>query len=297
MSEKIRAYLESLRRELAGSDPATMQDALADAEDHLRADMERARAAGTTRSEEDLFAEAAERFGTPVEVAAAYRQIESRLAPGIAAVAPRVDDDPVRRLFGVVRDPSAYAALLYMILALPLGLTYFTWTITGISLSLGLLVLIIGLPFLGLFLLSLQGLGVVEGRIVEGLLGVRMPRRTVFSKRHLGWWGQLKAWLADGRTWTTMLYFLLMVVLGTLYFSVFITLVALSLALVATPFFTVWIILSHVDVQTVWAWLPGWVVWIAIPAGLFDMIVTLHLARFVGRLHGRLAKAMLVRGA
>jgi hypothetical protein len=259
--------------------------------------MERARDAGDGRSDEQRFAEAAERYGTPVEVAAAYRQIETRVAPGIARSAIRDDDDPVRRFFGIVRDPAAYASLLYMILALPLGVVYFTWTTTGISLSLGLIVLIIGLPFFGLFLLSLQGLGVVEGRIVDGLLGIRMPRRAVFSKRHLGWWGQLKAWLADGRTWTTMLYFLLMIVLGTLYFSIFITMIALSLGLFATPFVELWVRVAHVDAQTVTTWLPGWIVWIAIPAGLFDWIVTLHLARLVGHFHGRLAKAMLVRGA
>ncbi|MFH1277366.1 MAG: sensor domain-containing protein [Candidatus Eisenbacteria bacterium] len=296
MSEAIRAYLESLRRELAGSDPATIQDALADAEDHLRADMERARASGTNRTDEELLAEATERFGTPVEVAAAYREIEKRVAPGITGVTETPGAGLFDQVFGVVRDPRAYAALLYMVLSLPLGTAYFTWTVTGLSLSLSLMVLIIGLPFFGLFLLSIQGLGVVEGRVVEGLLGVRMPKRTVFSKRHLGWWGQLKAWIVDGRTWTTVVYFLLMMVLGTLYFSIFITLIAISLGLVATPFVEMIVRFGGLDAQTVGTWLPGWLLWIAIPAGLFDLIVTLHLARLIGRWHGRMAKTMLVRG-
>lgn len=296
MSETIRAYLESLRRELAGSDPATIQDALADAEDHLRADVDRAKGSGTDRTEEELWSDAIEGFGTPVEVAAAYREIETRVAPGIAGRAPAEGDDLFRRIFGVVRDPRAYAALVYMILALPLGVTYFTWTVTGLSLSLSFMILIIGLPFLGLFLLSLQGLGVVEGRVVESLLGVRMPRRAVFSKRHLGWWGQLKAWLADGRTWTTMVYFLAMMVFGTVYFCVFITLLALSLGLLAAPFVEIWIRVAEVDARTVVTWLPAWLVWIALPAGLLNLILTLHLARWVGGGHGRMAKAMLVRG-
>ena len=36
MMERIDAYLNALKAELAGSDPATIQDALADAEEHLR---------------------------------------------------------------------------------------------------------------------------------------------------------------------------------------------------------------------------------------------------------------------
>ena len=35
MFESIESYLDSLSREMAGADPATIQDALSDAEEHL----------------------------------------------------------------------------------------------------------------------------------------------------------------------------------------------------------------------------------------------------------------------
>ena len=72
-----------------------------------------------------------------------------------------------------------------MLVSLVTGIMYFTWAVTGLSLSVGLLVLIISLPFIGLFFLSVRGIALVEGRIVEALLGVRMPRRPIFVERIL----------------------------------------------------------------------------------------------------------------
>ena len=54
---------------------------------------------------------------------------------------------------------------------------YFTWAVVGASLSVSLLILIIGVPLLVLFLGSIRALAFIEGRMVEVLLGVRMPRR------------------------------------------------------------------------------------------------------------------------
>ena len=75
------------------------------------------------------------------------------------------------------RDPRAYGALMYMLLSLVTGMFYFTVVVTGMALSLGLFILIIGIPFALLFIGVCRVLGHVEGRIVEGLLAVRMPRR------------------------------------------------------------------------------------------------------------------------
>ena len=71
------------------------------------------------------------------------------------------------RFFGVFADFRVWGAFLYLLFSLATGILYFTWVVTGISLSAGLLVLIIGLPFTCLFILSVRGIGLVEGRIVE----------------------------------------------------------------------------------------------------------------------------------
>ena len=65
--------------------------------------------------------------------------------------------------FNVVSDPRTYGALLYMLLSLATGIFYFTWTVTGISLSLGFAILIIGIPFALLFIGSVRVLAPCRG--------------------------------------------------------------------------------------------------------------------------------------
>src|SRR4029077_8928381 len=112
---------------------------------------------------------------TPQEIAEEYRDMEAT----IGGPFPKSESAPERRygFFNVMSDPRTYGALLYMLLSLATGIFYFTWTITGIALTLGFAILIIGIPFALLFIGSVRVLALVEGRIVEGLLGVRMPRR------------------------------------------------------------------------------------------------------------------------
>ena len=74
-----------------------------------------------------------------------------------------------------------------MLLALATGIFYFTWVVTGVSMSAGLAVLIIGIPFVILYFGSVRLLSLVEGRIVEVMLGERMPRRPLYSERGKSW--------------------------------------------------------------------------------------------------------------
>ena len=59
--------------------------------------------------------------------------------------------------------------------------------VTGLSLSLGLLILIVGIPLTVLFFGSVRGLALLEGRLVEALLGERMPRRPRYTDRSRTW--------------------------------------------------------------------------------------------------------------
>ncbi len=295
MSNGIEKYLNSLKHELAGSDPATVQDALSDAEEYLRNGVGQ-----RMREEPALAADAAlERvvaeYGAPTEVAAAYREIEERLPPPMARAANDDGRSAAGRFFGVFIDPRAYAALFYMFFALVTGIFYFTWVTTGISLSLGLIVLIIGLPFFGLFLLSVRGSALVEGRMVEALLGVRMPRRPMFSQRHLGLWARFKALFTDRRSWLTMIYMFTQLPLGIVYFTMFTTFVSLGLAGIATPVLQ-WVFgLPWAQFGGRSHYLPDWLVPMMVVVGVVWLLITMHLAKSVGRLHGKYAKAMLVR--
>jgi len=308
MHNGIERYLSQLKKELSGSDRATIQDALSDAEEYLRTALGNAEPAVPAA---DALAAIVEKYGSPAEVAAAYKDIESRTPPAFTRPVYQESERPTAatdtpaaptdtrpfylRFFGVYADPRAWGALLYLIFALGTGIIYFTWAVTGLSLSLGLLVLIIGIPIAGLFLLSVRGIALVEGRIVEALLGVRMPRRPLFSRRDIGWWQKIKGMLASRHTWTAIVYMILQMPLGIIYFTVIISLIALSAWFIGRPIFELALDLPAFAISPYYYYTPGWVMPFSIIGGILLLTLTMHLVKLTGRGHGRLAKSMLVR--
>lgn len=298
----INEYLDQLRAALRGADPALVQDALYDAEEHLRAEL----AERPARSEADMLAHVVGSYGAPDEVAELYRDQEIRIQRALRPPPPPKRRSLVGRFFGVAADPRTYGALFYMVLALATGIFYFTWAVTGVSLSAGLSVLIVGLPFIVLFFGSVRVLSLVEGRIVEAMLGARMPRRPLYPTRDLTLMKRIGAMFTDARTWTTLLYMLLMLPLGIVYFTIAVTLVSVSVGFIGAP--VAWMMngtdLSRlfVDHRVVIGWgfgehVPGWGDAIALCVlGVLLLFATLHLARGLGRMHGQVARHLLVRG-
>lgn len=295
MIQSINEYLYQLKKELSGSDSATIQDAFSDAEEHLRTALANAIESQPDVSETDALPLIIEKYGLPADVAAAYREIEDRVQPAFMRPAQTDGRSIFSRFFGVFADPRAWGALLYLLFSLGTGILYFTWVTTGTSMSLGFLVLIIGLPFVGLFLLSVKVLALVEGRIVEALLGIRMPRRPLFSRRNIGWWPQFKALVTEKRTWITMIYMIMQLPLGIIYFTVFITLITISLYGIALPILQLGFDLPVSYANGVSYYLVGWMLPVAVIAGILLATLTMHLARYLGRLHGIMAKTLLVR--
>lgn len=291
----INAYLKELREQLAGQDSATIQDALSDAEEYLRSGVAQWLREHPGRPESEAVQSVVEGYGSAGEVAVAYREVERRTPPALMATNPQAQRSAVSRFFGVFTDPRAYASLFYMFFALVTGVFYFTWVTTGLSVAAGFIVLIIGLPFLGLFLLSVRGIALVEGRLVEALLGVRMPRRPMFSSSHLGLWGRFKALFLDRRSWLPMIYMVLLLPLGILYFTLFVTMIAFGLAGIAMPVLQYGF---HLPIGQFGDWsfyAPVWLMPMIVMVGILWLLLTMHLAKGLGQLHGRFAKAMLVR--
>lgn len=290
----IPDYLEQLRRALAGADPALVQDALYDAEEYLRSEL----AENPGKSEAQVIAAVASSYGAPEEVADIYRDTEVKVQTALRAPPPRPRKSTIGRFFGVAADARAYAALFYMVLSLATGIFYFTWVVAGTSMSAGLAMLIIGIPFVILFLGSVRMLSLLEGRIVEVMLGERMPRRPLYGHRGRPLMERIKDMFLDPRTWSTVLYFLAMLPLGIVYFTVAVSLLSVSLALVFAPLallpgvnLNLWMFGVDIAAQAPWM-LPLLTV-----AGVLLLFATLHLARGIGRLHGGLAKHLLVKSA
>lgn len=295
----IREYLDQLRQELAGADPAMIQDALYDAEEHLRAEL----AEHPEADEATVLAKVATSYGAPSEVAEIYRvkegEVEQALRP--RRQRPVVEKSGLARFFGVALDPRAYAAMFYMLLAMATGIFYFTWVTAGLSLSAGFAILIIGIPFIVLFFGTVRALSFVEGKIVEAMLGVRMPRRPLYVDRELSIWQRIGAMFTDPRTWSTLLYMLLMLPLGIAYFTITITGLALSGGFIAAPFVELFgdvgngiRVIGDAGDEIYWS-MPVWALPLIFVAGILLFFVMLHLARGIGHLHGQLAKHLLVK--
>jgi uncharacterized membrane protein len=304
----IDDYLAQLRDCLVGDDPALIQDAVYDAEEYLRAEL----AANRDKSEADVLEIIASTYGAPDEVAAAYRDTEAKVKAALQSprrIATVRNPGLLRRFFAVFGDTRAYLGLFFMLLALATGVVYFTIAVAGLSFSVGFAFLIIGIPFFLAFVALSRVLALVEGRIVETLTGERMPRRPVHPGAPLSFWQRIFAMLKDMRTWTTVAYFLLMLPLGVAYFSV----AFVGLILGAT--FTVGTIVEalgqlgvlspefHIASDFETHLQPDWLGQMAAtPQGLVFMFLlgilvltlVLHAARGVARLHGKIAKAMLV---
>ncbi|MBP6749767.1 MAG: sensor domain-containing protein [Xanthomonadaceae bacterium] len=300
----IPDYLEHLRRSLAGADPALIQDALYDAEEYLRSELTE----NPDKSEAEVIAQVASSYGAPDEVADIYRDTEVKVQTALRAPPPRKGRSLLGRFFGVVVDPRAYAALFYMLLSLATGIFYFAWVVTGLSVSITLAVVIIGIPFTILFFGSIRVLSLVEGRIVEVMLGERMPRRPLYGDRGKPLMQKIAGLFTDPRSWTTLLYMGLMMPLGTVYFTVAVSAIAISLAFIGAPLavwlgyakvnndYEAWVFLGMendtLGTSHGYATLP-----LVFVVGIALFFLTLHLARGIGYLHGHLAKHLLVKSA
>lgn len=146
---------------------------------------------------------------------------------------PAAATDPV---FAPFADPQSYLNLVYLLLAFPLGVFYFVFLVTGISVGLGLAVLFIGLPLLLLVLLLSQGFASFERALARGLLGVAIAGPPTGEPVEGGLFQRLGAYLSRPDIWMGLLYLLLKFVLGTAAFTLVVSLFGASLGMIAAPF-------------------------------------------------------------
>jgi uncharacterized membrane protein len=301
----IDEYLKQLRAALEGEDRALIQDALYDAEEYLRAEV----AAHPGKSEADVLELIASTYGAPEEVAAAYRDTEVKVKAALRTPTPRRMENPgtLRKLFGIYLDPRAYTSVFYMLLTLATGILYFVLVVVGVSLSAGLAILIIGVPFFLAFIGITRVMSLGEGRLLEAITGERMPRRPVHPGPAASWGARIGAMLSDARTWTTLLYFVLMLPLGIIYFVIAVIGLSAGLNLALAP-----LAVLGQDLHIFgpdyphglpfawghhWTYLgPGSSIASLFMAAVGVLILTtlMHLARGLVRGHARLAKALLV---
>lgn len=290
------AYLEALKAAFGNQDPAQVQDALREARSRIQRESDRLAweapdLAGAERMDRIVLA-----LGSPEAFAETFRQRERVISEAFQA--PETDTEPEfpqawPTFFGILVEPRAYGALFYLFSALITGIFYFTWVITGLSLSLSLLFLVVGFPLLVLVLGSFRALAHLEGRLVEGLLGIRMPRRPPVLPKGKGFWERLGQLFTEAATWRAGAYLLFHMVLGIIYFTLLLSLFLIFLAFLVIPLalyggFLAWDPMPFSQPP------PPWLsVGLGFLGGL-GLVGLLHLSLALGRLHGRYAKWLLI---
>lgn len=139
----------------------------------------------------------------------------------------------------VLFNPKTYATMLYLLLSLPLGIIYFTIAITGLTLSIGLTPVFIGIPlFFGVAKL-LNGIVNFEQNMIRHILGLPSPPVPHTYNR------QPKAgqnWLMrmvkgfDGALFIrNLLLVFVRLVTGIVFFVIMVTAISLGIGFIALP--------------------------------------------------------------
>ena len=250
-ADPVAEYLSQLQRELIGVDAAIAHDALVDAEAHLRAAIK----AGKSP------AAAIEAFGPAADFARAYAGApapDHHAATEVAGSthpAASVASGPGKSggtlaalaripLVGVWFRGRAWSSLIYFLApCFLISLATFVWVVCVGSLALGTLPILIGLPLAVFLLGSVRAIALAEGKVVEFLLGVRMPHRVqpvqvltpIGGVAEVGFWKRIGCWLRDVRSWLSLAWALGNFFVATGLFALFVALGALALVMVAVP--------------------------------------------------------------
>ena len=130
--------------------------------------------------------------------------------PAAAPASPGRRSSTLARLFRPVVEARTWKATLQAIVNLPLGIAWFTIIVTGLSVGVGTLVTLIGIPILLLLLLFSRVLSAVERARARLLLDVEVPSPFRSLSAPSGLWAQIKALVGDGAAWKALAFGLLL---------------------------------------------------------------------------------------
>ena len=148
---------------------------------------------------------------------------------------PYRSENPFAVVFGPLAWPRTYGRLLYLLLGLPLGVAYFTFYVTGLSLGIGLLIMTIGAVILVALLLAARPIAHFERMLAVGLVGEPIPPIPAPRTSGPGFWKWLAGTAGDSVTWKTLAFALLRFPLGLVSWILVVVLMSLALALIAAP--------------------------------------------------------------
>src|SRR6266536_2041183 len=135
----------------------------------------------------------------------------------------------------VAADRRAYLALVYAMLRFPLAVAYLIFFATGLSTALGLLPVGVGIAVLFVVLLAAWGCAVFERELGRWWFGFELRPMAPPATPGRTWWRKALDFALNWVTWRSLLFVIIQIPLGVLYFSVVGFLSTVSVALMAAP--------------------------------------------------------------
>jgi len=184
-----------------------------------------------------------------------------------------MNDSLLGRFFGVVARPRTWLNVLFNWLAFPLGLFYFVFLATGLSLGIGLIVIWVGIPILLIVAGAWWLFGAFERVQAKYLLGADVPGAPREWEKVEGVWGKLKAHFGSASTWKDLVYLFAKLVFGTVSTTLLFTAVFTVGWFLAMPVFA----LVRVPVVN-GSWVPPlWFATVVFLLGILVFFVSLHV--------------------
>ncbi|MFP8951618.1 sensor domain-containing protein [Natrialbaceae archaeon A-arb3/5] len=140
-----------------------------------------------------------------------------------------------RDLIGAPIDPWTYRSLAYLLVTIPLAILYFTVAVTGVSLTLGLSITLLGPLAFVATLLAIVSLAWLDAALTEGLLETDVS--PAFPSSDDGLVPFLKELVLGRATWLGAVYLVWKTLLGFLAFVGLVVGLSVAASLVLTPLF------------------------------------------------------------
>jgi hypothetical protein len=130
--------------------------------------------------------------------------------------------------FSVLGESQTYLNIVYILLAFPLSVVYFSLVITGVSLSAGLLVIVIGFFVFMATLMMLKAFRWLDAELTRVFLGRAIPMEKTHEKQ-AGLSALIKRVFGSTLTWKLFIYYLLIKFpLDTVIWSVSVAFIAIT---------------------------------------------------------------------
>jgi hypothetical protein len=199
--------------------------------------------------------------------------------------------------FRVMVSRQAYLNLLYLLATFPLGIFYFTFLVSGLSLGISLSIIWVGIPLLLLVGAGWWILARFERYMAIHFLKEDVPEMARPSYPGADLWSRFKEYFTNPVTWKSLLYLFLKFPLGIITFVVLVTVVSLTLSFLSMPF--TYESLQYFQGVSFGPWLPVWQIdsmtdaLLGALVGLLLWPVALHITNGLAWVHAKFAKMML----